>query len=72
MLSARSARLKRCDAMVCKQYTSFHILGAKCQGCGKCLDVCPSDAIDGEEDYIHVINQVDCTRCGKCLEVLHL
>lgn len=62
-------RRKRCDAMVCKQYTSFHILGAKCQGCEKCLDVCPSDAIDGEEDFIHVINQVDCTRCGKCIEV---
>jgi len=62
-------RRKRCDAMVCKQYTSFHILGAKCQGCEKCLDVCEFDAIDGEEDYIHVINQVDCTRCGKCLEV---
>ncbi len=62
-------RRKRCDAMVCKQYTSFHILGAKCQGCEKCLEVCPCDAIDGEEDFIHVINQVDCNRCGKCLEV---
>jgi len=62
-------RRKKCDAMVCKKYVSFFILPEKCQGCEKCLDVCPEDAIDGEEDMIHVIDQTGCTRCGKCFDV---
>jgi NADH-quinone oxidoreductase subunit F len=62
-------RRKKCDAMVCKKYVSFFILPEKCQGCEKCLDVCPEDAIEGEEDMIHVIDQSSCTRCGKCFEV---
>lgn len=60
---------KRCAAMVCKKYVTYHILGSKCKGCGKCLEVCPQEAIEGEEDYIHVIDAYECDRCGKCLEV---
>ncbi|NTV73968.1 MAG: 4Fe-4S dicluster domain-containing protein [Holophaga sp.] len=60
---------KRCPALVCKAYVTFHILGETCTGCGKCLAVCPEGAIEGEEDYIHVIDQGSCTRCGLCFDV---
>lgn len=59
---------KRCPALVCKAYVTFHILGETCTGCGKCLAVCPEGAIEGEEDYIHVIDQGACTRCGLCFD----
>lgn len=60
---------KRCAAMVCKKYITYHILGSKCKGCGACLDACPQEAIEGEEDYIHVIDPYECDKCGKCAEV---
>lgn len=63
------AKRKKCNAMVCKKYLSYHILGSKCTGCGECLDVCDEDAITGKSKYIHMIDDYDCTRCGKCMEV---
>ena len=60
---------KRCPALVCKQYVTFHILGETCTGCGKCLEICPEGAIEGEVDYIHVIDAGACTKCGLCYEV---
>ena len=60
---------KKCAAMVCKKYLSYHILGSKCIGCGECMDVCEEDAITGKSKFIHMIDDYDCTRCGKCLEV---
>jgi Fe-S-cluster-containing hydrogenase component 2 len=38
----------------------------KCNGCKKCLSVCPADAIsivDGKA----VINKQECIGCGRCL-----
>ena len=58
---------RTCDALVCGQYVTYHILGA-CTGCGDCADVCEEDAIAGKPRFIHVIDQNSCTRCGKCLE----
>jgi len=60
---------KRCPALVCKKYITYHILGDKCQGCQICLKNCPDEAILGEELMIHVIDQDECTKCGVCLEV---
>ncbi len=60
---------KRCPALVCKKYITYHILGDKCQGCGICLRQCPAGAIAGGERLIHVIDQDECTKCGICLEV---
>ncbi len=37
---------------------------AKCEGCGKCLEVCPT-AIEKPEE---IENCTDCIRCGKCIE----
>jgi len=49
-----------------------------CVGCGKCLEVCPRDAIEppgppgetgDQEDARHRIIRSRCDRCMKCLEV---
>jgi NADH-quinone oxidoreductase subunit F len=57
---------KKCPALVCKKYISYHILGSLCKGCQKCLTVCPNFAINGKPGYIHVIDLFDCNRCGDC------
>ena len=60
---------KRCPALVCRKFITYHILGEKCQGCQACGEQCPEGAIAGEAGMIHVIDQDDCTRCGTCMKV---
>jgi ferredoxin-type protein NapH len=36
----------------------------KCEGCGKCMEVCPT-AIEKPEE---IENCTDCIRCGRCIE----
>jgi NADP-reducing hydrogenase subunit HndC len=60
---------KRCPAGVCKSLISYSIQADKCKGCGICLRNCPVEAISGEKQKPHTINQAKCTKCGTCLEV---
>ena len=62
-------RRRRCDALVCKKYYTYHILPNLCDGCMECLDECPNEAIEGKRKYIHVIDSFECDRCGKCAEI---
>lgn len=62
-------RKKRCPALVCRAFFTVHVLADKCVGCGKCMEVCPEDAIIGKEGYIHMVDQDMCEHCGKCLAV---
>ncbi len=43
------------------------ILG--CQGCGKCSQVCPTDAIIREGGKVVRIDPEKCSECYKCVEV---
>jgi NADH-quinone oxidoreductase subunit F len=60
---------KRCPAHVCKDLISYTIDPAKCQACMTCLRKCPSEAISGGKNQIHVIDQDKCVKCGTCFEV---
>ncbi|MBW1998191.1 MAG: NADH-quinone oxidoreductase subunit NuoF [Deltaproteobacteria bacterium] len=62
-------RDKRCPAFVCKDLISYYIDPGRCQACMICLRKCPSEAISGGKNLIHVIDQEKCTKCGTCLEV---
>ena len=42
---------------------------AKCNACTTCAKKCPSDAINGGKNLIHMIDQEKCTKCGTCFEV---
>ena len=57
-----------CEAGQCAGLMRYVIDPARCTGCGECLDVCPEDAITGEPDFIHMINENYCSRCGRCAE----
>jgi NADH:ubiquinone oxidoreductase subunit F (NADH-binding)/(2Fe-2S) ferredoxin len=59
---------KRCPAYVCKALTSYYIDPEKCQACMICFRQCPTGAISGGKNQIHVIDQEKCTKCGTCFE----
>jgi NADH:ubiquinone oxidoreductase subunit F (NADH-binding)/Pyruvate/2-oxoacid:ferredoxin oxidoreductase delta subunit len=41
-------------------------ISKRCTGCHKCAVICPVDAIDGEINSRHYINQDKCIHCGSC------
>jgi NADH-quinone oxidoreductase subunit F len=55
----------RCPAGVCRALIRYEI-SDECDGCGACVKLCPAEAISGEQDELHVIDQELCTRCGVC------
>ncbi len=38
----------------------------KCNGCGACKAICPTDAISGKKKEIHHIDPEKCIDCGTC------
>ncbi|MFZ3373100.1 MAG: NADH-ubiquinone oxidoreductase-F iron-sulfur binding region domain-containing protein [Desulfitobacteriaceae bacterium] len=60
---------KRCPALSCKELITFYIEPDKCQACMICSKKCPSEAIVGGKNLIHVIDQEKCTKCGTCFDV---
>lgn len=40
---------------------------APCIGCGRCVEVCPVDAIVGAPRFMHTVLAADCTGCELCL-----
>jgi len=60
---------KRCPAMTCKELISFYIDPTLCQACMNCGRKCPTGAIIGGKNLIHVVDQEKCSKCGTCFEV---
>jgi len=47
--------------------SAIKVVKDKCTGCGVCVDACPYNAIDMQED-IAIIDLPKCTLCGACIE----
>jgi len=62
-------RTKECPAGVCRNLITLQIDGATCTGCGRCVGVCPVDAISGRPKSPHRIDMETCTRCGACRSI---
>ncbi|HEY46409.1 MAG: NADH dehydrogenase [Anaerolineae bacterium SM23_ 63] len=58
-----------CPAKVCKALITYSVIEENCTGCMVCLRNCPSDAITGAKQEVHVIDAGLCTRCGMCISV---
>ncbi len=58
----------KCPAGVCRELTTFLVDPELCKACGKCIKVCPTEAITGEKKIPHVIDQEKCIKCGVCRE----
>jgi len=55
----------------CKKTTTyeFNIDKSACNGCGRCLQVCPFDAIELDVNGKAVIDQTVCQQDGLCVRV---
>ncbi|OPY50200.1 MAG: DNA-directed RNA polymerase subunit D [Methanosaeta sp. PtaU1.Bin060] len=43
-------------------------IGASCDGCGKCIEVCPRDVLALEEGRAKATNILECSLCKLCIE----
>ncbi len=41
----------------------------KCEGCGECVDVCPSEVFEMQDDKSVPVNADECLGCESCIEV---
>ncbi len=60
---------KRCPALVLQGADRVLHRPGSCRGCMLCAKNCPAEAIEGDRNVIHVIDQEKCTKCGTCFEV---
>ncbi|MCP4675628.1 MAG: 4Fe-4S dicluster domain-containing protein [Deltaproteobacteria bacterium] len=61
-------RDRKCPGGVCKELITYTITDA-CTGCLLCRKNCPTEAISGEKNKLHVIDQDKCIKCGICMDV---
>jgi NAD-dependent dihydropyrimidine dehydrogenase PreA subunit len=40
----------------------------KCVGCGECVDVCPSDVFELQDEKSVVVSPDECVECCACVE----
>ncbi len=41
----------------------------KCIGCGECVDVCPADVYEMQDEKSVPVNMEECLGCESCIEV---
>jgi NAD-dependent dihydropyrimidine dehydrogenase PreA subunit len=39
----------------------------RCNGCGNCVDICPSEVYEMQEDKSNAIRPEDCIECSACV-----
>jgi len=62
-------REKKCEAKACKVLTNYYIDPNTCQACTICLRECPAEAIQGDKNQVHWIDQEKCIKCATCFEL---
>ncbi len=60
---------KRCPAAVCRELVHYRIVKEKCTGCGRCVKICPTNAITGPRSEPHNLDMDKCIKCRSCYEV---
>ncbi len=60
---------KFCPPAVCGGMFEYTISPERCSGCGLCLPVCETGAIQGQRRELHVLDAALCIQCRKCVAV---
>ena len=48
---------------------SVEVNAEKCVGCGECVDVCPVEVFDLQDEKSVPVNAEECLGCESCIEV---
>jgi len=51
-----------------KYYPKITISNRRCDGCGKCVEICPRNVLAKTDNKVEVRNLVACTMCMDCVE----
>jgi pyruvate formate lyase activating enzyme len=51
-----------------KTEVQLRVVPSRCVGCGKCVEVCPRQAIERSVDIGTITDRRICIHCGKCVE----
>ncbi len=64
---------KKCPAGVCKALIRYQIISDKCPNCGRCVKVCPQQAItpQGKKKPV-ILDESKCIKCGACFDTCNL
>ena len=41
----------------------------KCVGCGECIDICPEEVFELQNEKSVPVNAEDCVGCESCIEI---
>ncbi len=58
---------RSCPSLVCIDLLNFEVNEELCKKCGKCLPVCPSDAISWRKKEFARIDKDKCIKCRACI-----
>jgi len=65
-----------CSEGTCLALTRFRVVPERCTMCGKCKEICPENAIEGDlyvaylgDNRPYVIRETKCNGCGACIAV---
>jgi ferredoxin len=47
----------------------YFVDDTSCNECGRCIQICPVDAIEYGPNGKAIIDQTKCTQCGKCITI---
>ena len=58
-----------CPGGRCQAFSVYLIDTNRCSGCGRCQQVCPTEAIAGSDQTARKIDATLCVACGLCFQV---
>ena len=59
---------KYCQPGVCDDLFEYYIEPQRCNGCGLCVEVCPSGAIQGKKRELYHLDPAICSKCHACIK----
>jgi NADH-quinone oxidoreductase subunit F len=59
---------KYCQSGVCDDLFEYYIEPERCNGCGLCVESCPSGAIQGKKRELYHLDPAKCGKCRACIK----